>query len=146
MSKEPSTSQFIAWNVSKNTHPESNENEFKTSLNPIHFPPPRTPLNTIQDPSQSQSQKDFHDSNFDSHHKLEAVQSTRALDKKLEALDRVGNASHSYVTPRVSAWAETKSQRWVCVCCFSVWLTRKICRWVCVCVFVFGWQERARKC
>ena len=96
MSKEPSTSRFVARNVSKNTHPESNENEFETSLNPIHFPPPRTPLNTIQDPSQSQYQKDFHNSNFDSHHKLEAVQSTRALDKKLEASDRARNVSHNY--------------------------------------------------
>ncbi|KAM3708012.1 hypothetical protein ACJW31_02G067300 [Castanea mollissima] len=110
MSKETSTSRFVARNVSKNTHPESNENEFEASLNPIHFPPPRTPLNTIQDPSQSQSQKDFHDTDFDSHHKLEAVRSTRALDKKLEASDRVGNASHSYVTPRVSARVGTKSQ------------------------------------
>lgn len=110
MSKETSTSRFVARNVSKNTHPESNENEFEASLNPTHFPPPRTPLNTIQDPSQSQSQKDFQDTDIDSHHKLEAVRSTRALDKKLEASDRVGNASHSYVTPRVSARVGTKSQ------------------------------------
>ena len=103
MSKEPSISQFVARNVLKNTHLESNKNEFENSLNPIHFPPPRIPLNTIQDPSQSQSQKDFHDSDFDSHHKLEVVRSIQALDKKLEALDRVGNASHNYVTPRVLA-------------------------------------------
>uniref|UniRef100_A0A2N9EIC7 Kinesin motor domain-containing protein n=1 Tax=Fagus sylvatica TaxID=28930 RepID=A0A2N9EIC7_FAGSY len=111
MSKETSSSRIVARNVSKNnTQHEANENEFETSLNPIHFPPPRTPLNTIQDPSQSQPQKDFNDPDFDSHHKLEAVRSTRISDKKLEAPDRVGNASHSYVTPRVSARAGTKPQ------------------------------------
>ena len=96
MSKEPSTSRFVARNVSKNTHPKSNENKFETSLNSIHFPPSRTPLNMIQDPPQSQSQKDFHNSDFDSHHKLEVIRSTRALDKKLEASDRARNVSHSY--------------------------------------------------
>ncbi|KAK7291739.1 hypothetical protein RIF29_07120 [Crotalaria pallida] len=42
---------------------ESNENEFESSSshqNPINFPPPRTPLNSIPDPSQYQSEP--HDS------------------------------------------------------------------------------------
>jgi kinesin family protein 15 len=35
----------------RNSQIESNENEFE-SQNPINFPPPRTPLNSIPDPSQ----------------------------------------------------------------------------------------------
>ncbi|KAJ1418698.1 P-loop containing nucleoside triphosphate hydrolase [Sesbania bispinosa] len=39
----------------KNPQIEANENEFESSqLNPINYPPPRTPLNSIPDPSQCQ--------------------------------------------------------------------------------------------
>ncbi|KAJ1403031.1 P-loop containing nucleoside triphosphate hydrolase [Sesbania bispinosa] len=60
----------------KNPQIEANENEFESSqLNPINYPPPRTPLNSIPDPSQCQEP--------------EPLRPTR---------DRFGNA-----TPRVSA-------------------------------------------
>lgn len=35
---------------------EANENEFESSQNPINYPPPRTPLNSIPDPSQYQNE------------------------------------------------------------------------------------------
>lgn len=97
MSKETSTSRLVARNVSKGSQSEANENGFETSLNPIHFPPPRTPLNAIQDPSQYQT--DLQDPDFDSHHKLEVGRAGRA-----------GNAGLSYGTPRVSGRAGAKSQ------------------------------------
>lgn len=49
MSKEISSDRIL---VSKVTGNEGNENEFETESNATHFPPSRTPLNTIPDPSQ----------------------------------------------------------------------------------------------
>lgn len=97
MSKETSTSRLVARNVSKSTQSEANENGFETSPNPIHFPPPRTPLNAIQDPSQCQT--DLQDPDFDSHHKFEAGRAVRS-----------GNAGLSYGTPRFSGRAGAKAQ------------------------------------
>ncbi|TKY54300.1 Phragmoplast orienting kinesin-1 [Spatholobus suberectus] len=48
MSKEPRIS------ARKNPQSETNENELEPWQNPINFPPPRTPLNSIPDPSQCQ--------------------------------------------------------------------------------------------
>ncbi|KAL5538433.1 hypothetical protein UlMin_042978 [Ulmus minor] len=98
MSKEASSSRFSARNVSK----ESNENDFETPLNlnldPIHFPPPRTPLHTIPDPSQ------LHQSDFDgnSHSTLHALRPARysLSDRKLEA---AAHAALTCATPRLSA-------------------------------------------
>ncbi|CAK7326258.1 unnamed protein product [Dovyalis caffra] len=61
-------------NTARNPHsknqqeePSTKENEFETSLNSsVHFPPPRTPLNTIPDPTQCH--KETHESGFDSKH------------------------------------------------------------------------------
>lgn len=78
----------------------ANENDFETPLNPVHFPPPRTPLNTIADPAQCA--KGVHDSDFDSCSKVEAVPSGQYLllsDRKLEVS---GNVGLNYGTPRVS--------------------------------------------
>ncbi|XP_020226379.1 kinesin-like protein KIN-12C isoform X2 [Cajanus cajan] len=38
----------------RNPQNETNENELEPWLNPVNFPPPRTPLNSIPDPSQYQ--------------------------------------------------------------------------------------------
>lgn len=38
----------------RNPQSETNENELEGWQNPINFPPPRTPLNSITDPSQCQ--------------------------------------------------------------------------------------------
>ncbi|CAJ1940736.1 unnamed protein product [Sphenostylis stenocarpa] len=48
MSKENRSS------VRRNPQSETNENELEPWQNPINFPPPRTPLNSIPDPSQCQ--------------------------------------------------------------------------------------------
>lgn len=74
------------------SQPEANENDFETPLNPIHFPPPRTPLNTIADPAQI-----AHDSDFDSSYfatKFESLRHGRysLSDRKLEARGNVGKA------------------------------------------------------
>lgn len=102
MSKESSTVRFPARNVSKNSQSEPNENEFEASSNQIHFPPPRTPLNSIADPAQLQ--KELHELDFDSQPKFEAIRSGRysLSDRKLEAPDRAGNGGLSNGTPRVS--------------------------------------------
>ncbi|ONI27869.1 hypothetical protein PRUPE_1G108800 [Prunus persica] len=102
MSKESSTVRFPARNVSRSSQSEPNENEFEASSNPIHFPPPRTPLNSIADPAQLQ--KELHELDFDSQPKFEAIRSGRysLSDRKLEAPDRAGNGGLSYGTPRVS--------------------------------------------
>ncbi|PRQ39572.1 putative plus-end-directed kinesin ATPase [Rosa chinensis] len=102
MSKESSTARFPARNVSRTPQPEPSENEFETPANPIQFPPPRTPLNSIADPAQLQ--KEFLELDLDSHPKLEAVRSGRfsLSERRLVALDKGGNAGLSFGTPRVS--------------------------------------------
>ncbi|KAF2310329.1 hypothetical protein GH714_007829 [Hevea brasiliensis] len=77
-------------------HNEANENEFENSLNSVHFPPPRTPLNAIPDPSQYHTE--IHESDFHSKGKLETVRAARLSGKKFEPVDRAA----SYVTPRIS--------------------------------------------
>lgn len=56
MSKEAISSRL----PSKTSQNEANENQFGAPLNPLHFPPPRSPLNSIPDPSQFQ--KDIQES------------------------------------------------------------------------------------
>ncbi|TQD96897.1 hypothetical protein C1H46_017502 [Malus baccata] len=104
-SKESSTVRFPARNVARNSQSEPNENEFETASNPIHFPPPRTPLNSIADPAQLQ--KELHEFDFDSQPKFEAIRSGRyslSLDRKIEAPEKAGQGGGlSYGTPRVSS-------------------------------------------
>ncbi|KAM1066242.1 hypothetical protein ACFX1X_021953 [Malus domestica] len=104
-SKESSTVRFPARNVARNSQSEPNENEFETASNPIHFPPPRTPLNSIADPAQLQ--KELHEFDFDSQPKFEAIRSGRyslSLDRKIEAPEKAGHGGGlSYGTPRVSS-------------------------------------------
>lgn len=53
MSRDISSSGFIS--------KDANENEFETSSSSAHFPPPRTPLNSIPDPSQYQKESQIQD-------------------------------------------------------------------------------------
>lgn len=98
MSKDSSTVR----NVSRRPQPEPNENDFETPANPIQFPPPRSPLNSIADPAQLQ--KEFHELDSDSQPKLEAVRSGRfsLSERRLETLEKAGNGGLSFGTPRVS--------------------------------------------
>ncbi|RWR94403.1 kinesin-like protein KIN-12C isoform X1 [Cinnamomum micranthum f. kanehirae] len=76
MSKEISSSRIPARSSSsRHCKSEGNENEFENPLNSIHFPPARTPLNSIQDPS---SQIDDSDSNLRS----ETGRSSRFFSEK----------------------------------------------------------------
>ncbi|XP_019431153.1 PREDICTED: kinesin-like protein KIN-12C isoform X2 [Lupinus angustifolius] len=69
----------------RNNEIESNENDFESSLqNTINYPPPRTPFNSIPDPSQYQSEP--HESDAESHFKFEPTRPARS--------DRVGNGYH----------------------------------------------------
>ncbi|KAJ6772272.1 KINESIN-LIKE PROTEIN KIN-12C ISOFORM X1 [Salix koriyanagi] len=72
--------------------PSTKENEFETSLNSsAHFPPPRTPLNSIPDPTQCH--KETHESGFDS--KLETTRSGRFSTGTPRVLIRHGKAAQS---------------------------------------------------
>lgn len=85
--------------VARNPHssnqqeePSTKENEFETSLNSsAHFPPPRTPLNSIPDPTQCH--KETHDSGFDG--KLETTRSGRFSTGTPRVLIRHGKAAQS---------------------------------------------------
>ncbi|KAF1867703.1 hypothetical protein Lal_00050136 [Lupinus albus] len=69
----------------RNNETESNENDFESSLqNPINYPPPRTPFNSIPDPSQYQTES--HESDAESHLKFEPIRPARS--------DKVGNGYH----------------------------------------------------
>ncbi|KAF7836879.1 kinesin-like protein KIN-12C isoform X1 [Senna tora] len=100
MLKESSTSRTLGRNTSRNPQFEANENEFEVSQNLNSYPPPRTPLNSIPDPSQCQ--KESQESEVNSHYKLEAIRPGRSSDKRFEASsDRLGNLGFNYGTPRV---------------------------------------------
>lgn len=83
----------------RNPQIEPNENEFESSHNPINYPPPRTPLNSIPDPSQYQ--KEAQEPEADSLFKSEPVRPARYSS------DRFGTGSLglSSGTPRFSGRA-----------------------------------------
>ncbi|XP_057475426.1 kinesin-like protein KIN-12C isoform X2 [Actinidia eriantha] len=95
---------------------ERNENEFENESNSIHFPPLRTPLNTIPDPSQYQRQ--LQELDFELKEKFEGSRAHRPSDKKIEVSDyqltlnkAIGNVSGSiYGTPRVSGRGKAHSE------------------------------------
>lgn len=97
MSKEISSSRIPARSSSsRHCKSEGNENEFENPPNSIHFPPARTPLNSIQDPS---CQID----DLDSKLRSETGRSSRFLsEKKAEVLD--------YATPRAVARLNSHSE------------------------------------
>ncbi|XP_022760764.1 kinesin-like protein KIN-12C isoform X2 [Durio zibethinus] len=80
MSRDASSSRFIS--------KIANENEFENSPSSAHFPPPRTPLNSIPDPSQCQK-----DSQIQDEHDLDCKdksESTRTLHKTPRFTSRHG--------------------------------------------------------
>ncbi|KAF9674332.1 hypothetical protein SADUNF_Sadunf10G0116300 [Salix dunnii] len=91
----PSSKPTIARNShsrNQQEEPSTKENEFETSLNSsAHFPPPRTPLNSIPDPTQCH--KETHESGFDS--KLETTRSGRFSTGTPRVLIRNGKAAQS---------------------------------------------------
>lgn len=114
MSRDASDLRFVAANTLKNAQLESTENEFDNSMNSIHFPPPRTPLNTIPDPSQFQ--REFQELDFDSKDRFGAARAGRSSDRKIEVLENLlslnkvlGNVSNCG-TPRVSGRGKAQSE------------------------------------
>ncbi|KAG8483283.1 hypothetical protein CXB51_022346 [Gossypium anomalum] len=81
MSRDVSSFGFISKNA--------NENDFETSSSSAHFPPPRTPLNSIPDPSQYQKESRSQDEQdvVDSKDKSESL---RALHKTPRVTNRHG--------------------------------------------------------
>ncbi|TYH01792.1 hypothetical protein ES288_A09G087900v1 [Gossypium darwinii] len=81
MSRDVSSFGFISKNA--------NENDFETSSSSAHFPPPRTPLNSIPDPSQYQKESRNQDEQdvVDSKDKSESL---RALHKTPRVTNRHG--------------------------------------------------------
>ncbi|KAA3455606.1 phragmoplast orienting kinesin-1 isoform X2 [Gossypium australe] len=81
MSRDVSNFGFISKNA--------NENDFETSSSSAHFPPPRTPLNSIPDPSQYQKESRNQDEQdvVDSKDKSESL---RALHKTPRVTNRHG--------------------------------------------------------
>ncbi|KAH7573329.1 hypothetical protein JRO89_XS03G0118600 [Xanthoceras sorbifolium] len=80
---------------SRNSQAEPDENEFGASTNPVHFLPPRTPLNAISDPSQYQ--KEIHESEVNKASRWSSSSEKRVL----ETCGSVVGQTHG--TPRVSA-------------------------------------------
>lgn len=83
---------------------ETKENEFENSMNSVHVQPARTPLNSIQDPSQYQ--EETRESDFDSREKHEATgERHRSSDRRIEGLDsKTGNGNNSNpCIPRTSS-------------------------------------------
>ncbi|XP_031256347.1 kinesin-like protein KIN-12C [Pistacia vera] len=97
MSKESSSSRLAP----KTSQHESNENELGTSLNPINFPPPRTPLNSIPDPSQYSVQES----------ELIRIATNRsASDKSKVILESNASVGLSHATPRFPARHHGRAQ------------------------------------
>lgn len=92
MSKEAVSSSRLN---SRTSHTELDENEFGSSMNPLHFPPPRTPLHAIPDPSQYR--KEIHESELNKTNRPEK-------GSVMEASGSVGQ------TPRVSSSRHGKVQ------------------------------------
>lgn len=114
MSRDALDIRFAAPNTLKNAQLEATENEFENSTNSIHFPPPRTPLNSIPDPSQFQ--REFQELDFESKDRFGASKVGRSSDRKVEVLDNlsslnkvIGNVSICG-TPRVSGRGKGQSE------------------------------------
>ncbi|KAF8392699.1 hypothetical protein HHK36_023048 [Tetracentron sinense] len=115
MSRDISSFRFVGRNTSRNTQSEGNENEFENPVNLIHFPPPRTPLNTIPDPSQNP--REIHELESDSRSKFEGSRVGRSSDRKIEAFEYtlplnkgIGNMGSNYGTPRTANRGKAHSE------------------------------------
>lgn len=108
MSKEILSAPSIAPYDAKSSRFESNENEFDDLLNPILLPPPRTPLNSIPDPSQCQELEPT------PRGKPDVVRSLRSVDKRADASDIHAISNNRNGTPghanKAKAHLETIAQ------------------------------------
>ncbi|KAE8731019.1 Phragmoplast orienting kinesin-1 [Hibiscus syriacus] len=102
MSREISSFGFVSTNA--------NENDFETSSSSAHFPPPRTPLNSIPDPSQYQKEsrnQDEHDvvdsrDKSDSTRALHRTPKLTTLHGKLHSDSNSAQNTPARTTPRFS--------------------------------------------
>ncbi|XP_059641625.1 kinesin-like protein KIN-12C [Cornus florida] len=115
MSKDTSSLRFIARNTLRNVQFVANENEFENSSNPIHFPPPRTPLDTISDPSQHQ--RELQELDFNSQIKLKVAELVDHPIKEFENSESqltvnkgTGNLGLNYGTPRILSRGKSHSE------------------------------------
>lgn len=96
MSRDSSTSSVFV--PKRDSQIETRENEFEDPESSALLPPPRTPLNSIPDPSQYQKET----ADLDFKHKLVAARAHWLSDKRAEASDRTGiNAGSSTLTPKI---------------------------------------------
>lgn len=114
MSGGASDLRLLAPNTPTNAQLESTENEFENPMNSIHFPPLRTPLNIIPDPSQVQ--REFQELESDSKGRFGAATASRPWDRKVENLESLlplnkllGNGSNCG-TPRASVRGKPQSE------------------------------------
>ncbi|GLT91456.1 hypothetical protein SLE2022_093420 [Rubroshorea leprosula] len=106
MSRDASSSRFVPRDALRNAQHEANENEFECSPDQAHFPPPRTPLNAIVDPSQSQKEKQSQQCDFYSKDKSESAKP----DRKSEMLNlNLINAAYRGVSRHGKVHSEPNS-------------------------------------
>ncbi|XP_010276535.1 PREDICTED: kinesin-like protein KIN-12C isoform X2 [Nelumbo nucifera] len=117
MSRDMSAFGIPAINSSRTTQSEGNENEFEIPVNSIPLRPPRTPLNTIPDPSQNPKETQEHD--LGSRAKLDTGRLIRLPDRKTEAFDHLPplnkgngniNPGSNCATPRGAARGKSHSE------------------------------------
>ncbi|KAK4767541.1 hypothetical protein SAY86_015291 [Trapa natans] len=96
MSRDSSTNTMFV--PKRSSQLETRENELEAFHGSSMLPPPRTPLNSIPDPSQYQKET----ADLDFKHKHVSDRAHWPFDKRVEALDRAGsNAGSIYSTPKV---------------------------------------------
>ncbi|KAL3727874.1 hypothetical protein ACJRO7_032594 [Eucalyptus globulus] len=96
MSKDACSSRLSS---RRSSQLEASENEFDAPPSSAHFPPPRTPLNAIQDPSQRHG--GVHGSDSDAREKSESIGAGRPSDRKAEAW---------HLTPRAARGGKLHSE------------------------------------
>ncbi|CAN1806259.1 Kinesin-like protein KIN-12C [Linum perenne] len=85
------TSQAPSRHSTSNLPDEAKENELESSFAPAQFPPPRTPLHTIRDPSQ------YHSHACEELKSIESPRFNRFVDKNIDIFDKSVSAN---ATPR----------------------------------------------
>lgn len=106
MSRDASSSRFVPRDALRNAQHEANENEFECSPDRAHFPPPRTPLNAIADPSQCQKEKQSQQCDLYSKENLESGKP----DRKSEILNlSLSNAAHRGISRHGKVHSEPNS-------------------------------------
>ncbi|KAF8017774.1 hypothetical protein BT93_H2848 [Corymbia citriodora subsp. variegata] len=96
MSKDACSSRLTS---RRGSQLEASENEFDGPPSSAHFPPPRTPLNAIQDPSQRHG--GVHGPDLDAREKGESIGAGRTSDRKVEAW---------HLTPRAARGGKLHSE------------------------------------